>query len=111
MSHVECMSFDQLGIIAEEEVANRLRNCRSCLDASHSPAARTMWELEAAKAQRELGMRQERRKLHAEYLNRIAAEDAAELNREYTLPEYEGNKIPQHVREMFVERGITWEKN
>lgn len=111
MSYVENLSFDQLGVMAEEEVATRLRQCRDSLSGNHSPAVRMDWEFEAAKSQRELGMRQDRRKLHTDYLNRIAAEDAAEQSREYTLPEYEGNKIPQFVREMFVELGLTWEKN
>lgn len=102
--HFESLSFDQLGILPEDDVANRLRSCRTALDGAASPSVRAHIEYEHAKVQRELTIRQERRKLHQEYLSKLAAEDAAELLREATLPEYEGNRIPSFIRE-------TWTKD
>ena len=107
--HFESLSFDELGIMPEDDVANRMRQCRTALDGAASPSVRSAIELEHAKVQRELTIRQERRKLHQEYLQKLTAEESAELLREATLPEYEGNRIPSFVRETWTKD--TWTRN
>jgi len=93
----------------EDDVAVRMRQCRTSLEGAVSPQMRNIIEHEHAKVQRELSIRQERRKLHNEYLSKLAAEEAAELERESTLPEYEGNKIPSFIRETWT--ADTWTRN
>ncbi len=92
---------DELALLTEEDLAERISKCRSEMGKRVGDWEwKEKWEIELAYAQRELQIRQVRRKAHLDYL---ASEQAFERNlvlEEQNLPEYEGNKIPRAVREM-----------
>ena len=97
---VETTTIDELSFLTEEEIAERIGKCRSEMGKRLGDERwRARWEVEAAYAQRELQVRQGRRRTHQSWL--VSEDEAwrAEMNREATLPEYDGNRIPRFVRE------------
>lgn len=95
------ISVDELALLSEEEIADRVSKCRSEMGKRAGDWEwKERWEMELAYAQRELQIRQSRRKAHQEFLTREQEAEQQELLEEQHLPEYEGNKIPRIVREM-----------
>ena len=95
---IETITIDELSLLAEEEIADRIGKCRSEMGKRTGDVEwRQRWETELAYAQRELQIRHDRRRRHQEFIERERDVDAEEE----TLPEYEGNRIPRYVREMF----------
>ena len=108
----EFLTFEQLGLMTEDELEKRNRFCRNRADRSRTDSLRILWESAGAFTQRELGLRQSRRSQHERYVQRLHEEDLAESYRERQLPEYEGNRIPQYVRDILAERlGSNWDLN
>lgn len=108
----EFLTFEQLGLMTEDELEKRNRFCRNRADRSRTDTLKVMWETAVAFTQRELGLRQARRSHHEKYVQRLHAEDMAESEKERHLPEYEGNRIPQYVRDILAERlGSNWDLN
>lgn len=98
---IETITIDELSLLAEEEIADRIGKCRSEMGKRVGDLMwRQQWETELAYAQRELQIRHARRRRHQDYLERERAAEARFLAEEDTLPEYEGNRIPRYVREM-----------
>lgn len=99
---IETITIDELSLLAEEEIADRIGKCRSEMGKRTGDVEwRQRWETELAYAQRELQIRHGRRRRHQEFLDRERGAEAKFLAEEETLPEYEGNRIPRYVREMF----------
>lgn len=97
---IDCLNSDELSLLSEEEIADRLGKCRSEMGKRVGDIVwRTEWETQLCYAQRELQIRQTRRRAHADYLAREAAFESANRLYEETLPEYEGNRVPRYVRE------------
>lgn len=93
---------DELSGMAEEAIAERIGLCR--LEISRRPddwGWRRHWELELCYGQRELQLRQTRRRAHQEFLESERRWLEEERLRELDLPEYEGNRIPGFIREQF----------
>lgn len=102
MFKIEEISADQLALLSEEDIAERINKCRSEIGKRVGDWNwKQKWEVELAYSQRELQVRQVRRRAHQEYLAREQESEQALLLEENSLPEYEGNKIPRIVREMF----------
>lgn len=98
---IETITIDELSLLPEEEIADRIGKCRSEMGKRMGDLQwRQQWETELAYAQRELQIRHARRRRHQEYLERERAAEVKFLDEEYGLPEYEGNRIPRFVREM-----------
>lgn len=98
---IDTVTLDELALMAEEEIADRIGKCRSEMGKQMgNPEWRQKWETELAYSQRELQIRHARRHYHREYVERERAADFKFMNEEYNLPEYDGNRIPRFVREM-----------
>lgn len=98
---IETITIDELSLLPEEEIADRIGKCRSEMGKRVGDVMwRQKWETELAYAQRELQIRHGRRRRHQEFIDRERAAEAKFLDEEYGLPEYEGNRIPRYVREM-----------
>ena len=99
---IDVINMDDLALISEEEIAERVAKCRSeAARRNADPSWKEKWETELAYAQRELQIRQVRRRVHNEYLKNIEQIEYQERMYEQSLPEYEGNKIPRAVKEFF----------
>lgn len=97
---ISTTTFDDLTFMTEEEIAQRISECRSEINKQGIDYGwRERWEVELCYAQRELQIRHGRRRAHHEYTLRINEEDLRELQAYGSLPEYEGNRIPKYVRE------------
>lgn len=98
---IDAITIDELALLAEEDIADRIGKCRSEMGKQMSnPEWRQKWETEMAYSQRELQIRHVRRAAHREYVDRERAADIKFMNEDYKLPEYDGNRIPRFVREM-----------
>ena len=96
------ITLDELSLLAEEDIADRISKCRSEMGKRLGDLRwRQIWETEMAYAQRELQIRHNRRRRHQEYVERERAAEIKFIEEENILPEYEGNRIPRYVREMF----------
>ncbi len=99
---IETITIDELSLLAEEDIADRISKCRSEMGKRVGDVEwRQRWETELAYAQRELQIRHGRRRRHQEYVERERGVEYRFLSEEDSLPEYEGNRIPRYVREMF----------
>jgi hypothetical protein len=99
---IDVVSIDDLALFSEEEISDRLNKCKSEMGKRTGDWSwKERWETELAYAQRELQIRHERRMAHQAYLAREAEEERRILHEEDYLPEYDGNKIPRFVREVF----------
>jgi len=99
---IDLITVDELSLLTEEEIADRISKCRSEMGKRVGDLAwRQQWETELAFAQRELQIRHGRRRRHQEYLEHERVAEAKFLAEEELLPEYEGNRIPRYVREMY----------
>lgn len=99
---IELITIDDLSLLAEEEIADRISKCRSEMGKRVGDLKwRQLWETELAYAQRELQIRHGRRRRHQEYVERERAAEVKFLAEEDTLPEYEGNRIPRYVKEIY----------
>lgn len=100
-SKIDVINIDELALLSEEEIAERISKCRSEMGKRASDwDLKEKWEVELAYSQRELQIRQVRRKAHQEFLNQEQEQERLLAVEEQGLPEYEGNKIPRVVREM-----------
>ena len=98
---IDAITIDDLALLSEEDIADRISKCRSEMGKRIGDWGwKEKWETELAYSQRELQNRQSRRRAHQEYLAREQAADRQAFLEEQTLPEYEGNRIPRVVREM-----------
>jgi len=98
---IDAITIDDLALLSEEDIADRISKCRSEMGKQIGNWDwKEKWETELAYSQRELQVRQARRRAHQEYLAREQDADRRAFLEEQTLPEYEGNKIPRVVREM-----------
>lgn len=99
---IDMITIDELSLLAEEEIADRISKCRSEIGKRMGDLEwRQRWETELTYAQRELQIRHGRRRRHQEYIERERAAECKLISEEDHLPEYEGNRIPRYVREMF----------
>jgi hypothetical protein len=99
---IDLITIDELSLLAEEDIADRISKCRSEMGKRMGDAEwRQRWETELAYAQRELQIRHTRRRHHQEYVEREHLEELSLSSEEDVLPEYDGNRIPRYVREMF----------
>ena len=102
MRKIDEVSVDELALSSEEDIAERINKCRSEIAKRVGDWEwKRKWEMELAYSQRELQVRQVRRRAHQEYLAREQEYEQQLLTEENSLPEYEGNKIPRIVRETF----------
>jgi hypothetical protein len=93
--------IDELALLSEEDIADRINKCRSEIGKRVGDWDwKVKWEMELAYTQRELQIRQARRRAHQDYLAREQDGERRTAFEEQNLPEYEGNKIPRAVREM-----------
>jgi len=97
---IDEITIDELSLMAEEEIADRIGKCRSEMGKRMGdPEWRLAWEIELAYAQRELQIRHARRQAYREYLDAERAADLQFAREEISPPEYDGNRIPRFVRE------------
>ena len=93
--------IDELALMAEEDIADRIGKCRSEMGKRMGdPEWRMAWEIELAYSQRELQIRHARRTAHREYVDSEREADLKFMREEINLQEYDGNRIPRFVREM-----------
>jgi hypothetical protein len=98
---IDVINIDELALLSEEEIAERISKCRSEMGKRTGDwDLKEKWEVELAYSQRELQIRQVRRKAHQEFLAQEQEQERMLAFEEQGLPEYEGNKIPRVVREM-----------
>lgn len=101
MWKIDRITIDELALLGEEDIADRIGKCRSEMGKRLGDLEwRRSWEVELAYSQRELQIRHARRYYHREYLDRERSMDQQMIRGEIDLPEYEGNRIPRFVREM-----------
>ena len=97
---IDVITIDELALLSEEDIADRINKCRSEMGKRLGDWSwKERWESELAYAQRELHVRQTRRRAHQEYLTKEQEAERVAFRNEEMFPEYEGNRIPRAVRE------------
>lgn len=98
---IDAITIDELALLSEEDIADRISKCRSEIGKQIGDWEwKQKWETELALSQRELQIRQNRRRAHQEYVMHEQDAYRRTFLEEQSLPEYEGNRIPRVVREM-----------